>query len=696
MGNETRGLPLRPTLLSVVVLLIVLVAGGIGALAYGSSSRIVSHLWSGYSQQISSSVLQRTLRYFEPALPYTQQTVAAAERRELPVGDPMRLLANFGTALDANAEFTWASFARDDGTYVAAHRTPAGDIVGAWRTPRADGRTTMRELRRTDAGDWVLGVTRDGDYDPRERPWFQNATEEGHWVEPFVFATVRQPGFMYVQRFEGGPGIHDDGVFAVEYEMSALSEHLADLQVGDHGRVYVVTHDGLVVGHPDGQTTIGEGDALAVAQADGHEDVMLDHAWQALQQSGHERGEIRFDEYLGMVEPFPASSGIDWRVIVVAPESDFFGEVHAQAWQTLGIALLAALLAVLFGAFFSNRISGSLRVIADELVKVGGFDLEPRDLSGAKSFVREVNDMRHTTERMKRSLRSFGKYVPKELVRELILSGEEAELGGRTERLTVLFSDIAGFTTVSESMTPDELVTVLAEYLDGMSDAIKGTGGTVDKFIGDAIMAFWGAPRPNADHALAACEGALAMKARLEELQAEWDERGLPRLDTRIGVNTGDVLVGNIGAPARLNYTVMGDPVNLGARLEALNKHYGTGILVGPETADAVKDAMVLRPLEWVTVKGKTQAVLIYELVGRKGEVDDAELAAIAAYEAALQAYRARRFAEAAAGFRDALAQYAELGREDVSAARMAERCDALEKEPPGNDWDGRTVMTSK
>ncbi len=696
-----RGLPLRPTLLTVVVLLIVLVAGGVGLLAYSSSSRIVDHLWRGYSQQISSSAMQRSLRYFEPAPPYVELTLRGALEGRLRLNDSENLLRHFHAAIDANQEFTWASYGAEDGSYVAVHRLPDGEIRGAWRTLRPQvnandlNHTVMRELRPVAGQGFArLGTQPDSNYDPRERPWYQNATEEGGWVEPFVFATVRQPGFMYVRRVVGPTG--PKGVLAVEYEMSGLSEFLSTLTVGDNGRVYIVTADGLVVGHPEGATTTEVDGEVTIARASDHPDPMLAQAWQAISASGHDQGEIRFGDYLGMVERFPESSGIDWRVVVVAPESDFFGEVHKQAWQTLLIALLAALLAIVLGAFFATRVSGALRVIADELVRIGRFEVEDGALEETESFVREVNDMRDTTSRMKRSLRSFGKYVPKALVRELILTGEEAELGGRMEELSVLFSDIAGFTTVAEGLKPDELVQVLAEYLDVMSHAVRSEGGTVDKYIGDAIMAFWGAPRDNAEHALAACRGALAMKKALAELQKKWAKEGLPRLDTRIGVNTGEMLVGNIGAPDRLNYTVMGDPVNLGARLEALNKHYGTGILIGDETAKKVAEHMVLRPLEWVAVKGKDHAVLIHELCGAVGDVSDEELAAIERYAAALDAYRARKFEDAATGFEAAAAAYEGLGREDMSSARMAARCRAFMAEAPPEDWDGSTSMTTK
>ena len=700
MGDDRRtGFGLRPTLLSVVVLLLMVGVGAVGLLAYTSSAQIADHLWTGFADQIAQATTHRTLRYFEPAPPYVDLTRAQAKDGRLHVGpfvtdegvviEPTELLDHFRAAIEANPEFTWASFGGEDGTYVAVHRDADGAIRGVWRTARGDGTTQMRELI-PHGDEWETVEQSEGDYDPRRRPWYRAARDADHgvWVEPFVFATVRQPGFMYAQAYRVGEGVH--GVFAVEYEMSDLSAFLSTIRVGEHGRVYVVTRDGEVVGHPDGETTVERDGELVIANADNHADEMLQRAWSEIHDA---EGHFEIGELLGMSEAFPEDTGIDWKVVVVAPKADFFGNVDALRTKTLWIAIAVGLLAVLFGVFFSHRVSSALRTIATDLEAIGRFELGKGELEKQpKSFVREVNEMRATTLLMKRSLRSFGKYVPKDVVRELLLSGQEAELGGRNAELTILFSDIAGFTSVAETMPSDVLVEVLGEYLEGMSAAVRKQRGTVDKFIGDAVMAFWGAPRQVPEQADAACRGALAMQAKLAEMQKTWDAKGLPKLHTRIGLNTGEVLVGNIGALERLNYTVMGDAVNLAARLEALNKEYGTSILLGDETAKRVSDAFVLRPIDFVAVKGKSQAILVHELVGARDAVSDETLEAVEIYAKALQRYRERAFEEAAQLFEDAGAK---LGA-DLASQRMAERSRAFATSPPPDDWDGRFTMTTK
>lgn len=707
-----RGLPLRPTLVTVVGLLIVLGAGGVGLSAYLSSQRVVDGLFRDLAHQIGSATTQRTLRYLEPAVPYARMTDSLMRAHRLAPGDEDALLDHFGAAVDANPSFTWASFARIDGTYVAVQRTEGGALLGTVRSQDADvvsasagpldgeGPTRWRELVPAAPG-WRVSSEHRGTYDPRTRGWYTEAREggEGRWVRPFLFFTRRQPGFMYVLPVGGRTETpDDDGVLAVEYEISALSSFLATLRVGENGRVYLLTRDGLVVGHPDGDVTEGEGDDLAIARAETHGDPMLRDAYAAMQADGgaerwlREGGDFRFGESLAMVHPFPAEHGMDLSVLVVAPVDDFFGEVQRQLVVAVAIALLAAFLAILAGALFSTRISSALRLIAEEMERIGRFELSDRRVSDEVSIVREVNEMAAVTDRMKNGLRSFGKYVPRTLVQELIGSGEEAVLGGKSRELTILFSDIAGFTSVSEKLTPTELVEALGAYLDALSGCIQEEQGTVDKYIGDAIMAFWGAPRELPDHAMKACRAALSMHAAAQRLSAQWEAEGKPVFRTRIGVNTGDCVVGNIGSPSRMNYTVMGDAVNLASRIEGLGSEYDKWLLIGESTAALVKDELLVRPVDWVAVKGKSRAVLVHELIGERAGAEPNVIEAIAAYTEALEHYRTRRWSEAIAAFEKALAGFGD----DGPCRLMIARCRAYQASPPPEGWDGESIRKTK
>lgn len=224
-----------------------------------------------------------------------------------------------------------------------------------------------------------------------------------------------------------------------------------------------------------------------------------------------------------------------------------------------------------------------------------------------------------TESRQKKLIRGFfNVYVNSQLVDQLIENPDQFRLGGEKRELSILFSDIKGFTNISEALDPEELVILLNEYLGAMTEIVFKYGGTLDKYIGDAVMAFWGAPVPQEDHARRACWAALDMQEKLEELREKWKSEGKPELYIRIGLNSGEVIVGNMGSESRFNYTVMGDSVNLAARLEPANKAFDTSILISEFTNNQVQESCRTREMATITVQGKSKPVKIFELVGKK------------------------------------------------------------------------------
>ena len=288
---------------------------------------------------------------------------------------------------------------------------------------------------------------------------------------------------------------------------------------------------------------------------------------------------------------------------------------------------------------------------------------------------------------------AFRHYLAPALVERLAEHPDALRLGGETRRLTVFFSDMAGFTTISEGLSdrPDVLVALMNRYLSMMTDIVQAHGGYVDKFIGDAVMAIWGAPLPDSDGDGRAVTAALECLTALETFNRDVVavEFGMPPLGTRIGINTGPAVVGNMGASSRLNYTVVGDTVNLAARLEGANKPYGSNLMIGEATAEAVRDRFVLRRLDLLVVKGKSRPVAVYEPLGCIDAVTPAVLARAEAYGAALSLYDTRRFAEAENAF-------AALAAEDATAALYVKRCRAFRDVPPPPDWDGSYTLKEK
>ena len=287
---------------------------------------------------------------------------------------------------------------------------------------------------------------------------------------------------------------------------------------------------------------------------------------------------------------------------------------------------------------------------------------------------------------------AFSKYVSATVVKKILENPKSLKLGGEKKEMTVLFSDIAGFTTLSEKATPEKLVEQLNEYLDAMTVIIMDHEGTVDKYIGDAIMAFWGAPIPQKDHAVRACLTALEYQKRLVELRDLWVSRGQLPFSARVGLNTGTMVVGNMGSHRRFDYTVIGDAVNLGARLEGVNKFYDTNILISETTYEEAKHAIEVREIDSITVKGKTKPVRIYELLAKKGELTELQKQLNKLFHEGLVAYRKQEWAEAVKIFKKAL----RLCPEDGPSKTYIERCGALKHEKLPNDWDGSYTLKTK
>ena len=300
-------------------------------------------------------------------------------------------------------------------------------------------------------------------------------------------------------------------------------------------------------------------------------------------------------------------------------------------------------------------------------------------------------------EKEKRKVRSaFSRYLNPEVIRRLLLNPKLVE--PRKTEITVMFSDIRGFTTISEKLDAQELAIFLNGYLSDMTKIVFGTQGTLDKYIGDAVMAFWGAPFEEPDHAENACKAALAMMQRVHELQKKWEAEGKPKLDIGVGLNSGPASVGNMGSELQYGYTALGDTVNLSSRLEGLNKEYGTHILVNESTYMAVKEAgFLFRELDIIRVKGKLQPVVIYELVGRVSELEKDPgyvelLWRLEEFAAARALYGQRKWDEAQRKFEGILKRCPEDG-----PSRMYwKRCQEYLFDEPPVGWDGVFTMTHK
>jgi len=288
---------------------------------------------------------------------------------------------------------------------------------------------------------------------------------------------------------------------------------------------------------------------------------------------------------------------------------------------------------------------------------------------------------------------AFAHYVPEKVVSQILADPERLQLGGEEREVTVMFTDIAGFTSISEKLKPAELVKLLNEYLPEMADTVLAHDGIIDKDEGDAIMAEFGVPVAYDNHAFMACKTAVEMQNKLVKLREKWKKEGRPELRARIGINTGEVIVGNMGSRDVFDYTVMGDAVNLGSRLEGANKFYGTYIMISEFTYSQVKDEFYARELDLIKVKGKNEPIKVFQLItSKKDKVSENFLKMLDIYKKGLEHYKLQEWNEAIDCFEECL----KVVPEDPPTVEYRSRCIEYKFNSPGPEWDGVTVMKEK
>ena len=521
--------------------------------------------------------------------------------------------------------------------------------------------------------------------------WYLKAAEAGRpiWIDARTLRKGAETvaGVSFAAPFHGPEG-ELRGVTTVDFDIVAVSSFLAANPVGKAGFAFIIETpaqgEPRVIAHPTpgiltrtvaGRRGTPRYEFVPAGELSDRRVARFMEELPRADREGREDGLRIFTfsdgkkDYFGSYRKISGENVPAWSIASIVPREEIMGLVDRNNMETLGIGLAALFLILLASAWVSGLIADPLRRIARQTEAIGRFELDCPDLG--QSTIKEVDQLMEATDGMKRGLRSFAKYVPSDVVREILSSGGEAEIGGRRACLTFLFSDIVGFTSIAERMPAEPLVEQLSEYLGEMDRQIRLEEGTVDKFLGDGIMAFWGAPAPNAEHALAACRAALLCQERLAGLRETWKAQGKPPFYQGIGLNTGEAVVGNMGSSNRMSYTVVGDPVNTTSRLERLNRHYGTRIIISQSTFDLVKDHFVTRPLDLVSVRGRKAAVKIHELMGSASTCGKKELEIAERTAAALDAYLSKRWDEAIENYEKVLL----LDPEDRAARVMLDQC---------------------
>ena len=457
---------------------------------------------------------------------------------------------------------------------------------------------------------------RPADYDPRIRPWYRDAFEAGagNVTDPYVFKVAALAGYTVRVPFAVGRR----GVVAGDILLRDIDAFLRTQKLGKSGVVFLFDDQGRVIAHPRMTEFIHQNAAgeLELPRLEQVEAVDIRGPLKASQENGSAPQVFEASDgrtYVAAFRPIDSAGSAKLRIAVMAPLDEFFSEIEAQRWQlfALALALVAATLPVVWG--LGLIMARSMRSLAAETDRIRHFELAD-PATAVRSPIREIDELAQSVATMRTVVRAFSSFIPRRLVQQLIESGAEIRLGGARRELTVMFTDIEGFTNIAEHADPEKVMLYTSRYLAALSAVIMAHNGTVDKFVGDAIMAIWNAPADDPDHVTNACSAALACRRANDELNAAFEQEGWPAYRTRFGLHTGEAVVGNIGSEDRMNYTVLGATVNMAAKLEPLNKEHGTEILVSETVARRAAEGFDFRFVTEVNLKGFGNKVRVYEL----------------------------------------------------------------------------------
>jgi adenylate cyclase len=655
--------------------LLVLTAGSIGWLGYSNSRSLAKRFTQQAIAQANASATHHILDFLnDPANRLLTEMTLRARRGMLKLNDDRALGFDLAERLRVNPTLAWISYSdAATGHFVGVWRKQPDDVVLNVSTP---GQGPAREeIVAADGTTTPYHRAQPANYDPRGFDWYRNAAQAD--------STVWSPRYEFVEGVEGitascawrtADGAPPAGVFTVDFYVQDLADLLDNVAQNINGLCTILAPDGSLICSSRQPNTPAIAAALAawVKNNPGFKNINGQTTSHLIPMT------VDGTDYLAALQRVDAPSGLKCIVAGMVPRAVVFAQIDRVTTQMIEVALVALVAALLIGAIVAYRISAPLHALGDDLAAVGRFQLAHE--SKPRSVVHEVNQLHDAADRMKSGLRSFIKYVPDDLVRQLLSTGKDAVLGGEIRRLTVFFSDIEGFTSHSERIAPDVLVHQLGDYFAILSRQLRSHSGTIDKFIGDGLLGFFNAPENVPHHENLACRATLRA---LEELASQ--DGAAVAFRTRVGLHCGEVLVGNIGTPDRFAYTVLGDVVNTTSRLENLNKVYGTQILASGEVREQAGTDFEWRHLDRVTVAGRKTSMEIHELIGFTGPATEARCLDRDLYEEGLAHYFARRFRAALEIFR----RLADSRPDNKAAIVMLARCDRLLGVELPSDWNG-------
>jgi adenylate cyclase len=629
-----RNLRLKPSILCAFIFLTVPVFLTIIAVTYLTNDRIARNSAQELVERFRTEAINNIQSDFEPIKSLVRSAAAVGQQYPEFYFDN-RCFRYFHSILLHNPRIVSVYVGLNDGAFRQTRRIdpkveiqdrlpPDGSrFAFRWIVPKA-GEPTIDHYQFFDDKLKELGHSEQTTtYDPRVRLWYRSSAEAGteNISDPDIFATLGLIGFTVAAPFYDNGKLL--GVAAADITLEGLGEYLADRKVSPGTVSYILDHQGRVIAASDLSKTYanvqGKLELLHITS--------LDSELPAVAFSARPRGSEGLftftygnKDYVASLATLPPEFGKKWQLFVITPMSDFTAtfQAHNIRLAAFGVIALAAQIVVIF--FLTGIVSTPLEKLAFKVGRIQ--DLGQEQTPPVTSSIREISVLARAIETLDVAVKAFSAFVPVGLVNQLLHSDQKLELGGHSRFLTIFFSDLQGFSTLSEEEPSQELLLRVSAYLELVTKTVNQEHGTIDKFIGDGVMAFWGAPALLDDHAWRSCVAAMRIQRGMDALNERWQAEDLKPLNVRVGIHSDAVLVGNIGSKERMSYTVMGDGVNIAARLEGINKEFQTRICISHSVFKEAGERLCVRPIDDVTVKGRRSKVPIYELMGVYGADD--------------------------------------------------------------------------
>lgn len=623
---------LRPSMLGLFVLLALPLMVALVLITYTSTNEAVSRTAQAMAERFNAQVVKNIQQVIDPISSLSSSTavIVASEQGYFRKDASWAYLK---TCIEQTIDLRGAYFAYPDGSFRATYRADGRAVFFGKEAP-ADALWAYRWLQRGPQGqakDHFQFVNAKGDileeriievpYDPRKRPWYEASVnkKKANLIGPTVFASSGQVGLTFSAPVYVNGEIA--GVVGMDMTLQSLGKFLNANRISENSLAVIIDRDQKVVATSSDDDALVklDGQLLVPALSD-LRSYLPRKALASLPAKDHV-GVFLFSnqegkqDHLALLSPIPLKAHGDWKVLVIAPRSDFLSDIVSNIGRItiLGVVLLG--LQVLMVWWLSRKIAGPLEALALQVDAIERLEINDAYPLQRSSFT-EIDRLAQSVSRMSKALKAFAAFVPIDLVRGLMKSEKGLETGGHSRFITIMFTDLEAFSALSENRPSHELLQQVSRYLGTASRIIGEEFGTVDKFIGDAVMAFWGAPNELEDHAWRACVAAVRIQQEMDVMNAEWKKAGLPELKVRIGIHSDAVLVGNIGSIERMSYTVMGDGVNVASRLEGLNKNFGTRICISKTVYRESGERLILRPLGDMEVKGRKSTIEVFELQG--------------------------------------------------------------------------------